>query len=65
MTHWFDELVLDAKAWVGDKPDVVVNAGLSVSGKQHVGRLRGEITLSHLIARSLQQDRKGLECLVL
>ena len=66
MTHWFDELLLDAKAWLRDTQDIVVNAGLSVSGKQHVGRLRGEITLSHLLTRALRADgREALQSLVL
>lgn len=54
------------KAFVGPKQDLVVNAGLSVSGLQHVGRLRGEITLSQLVTRSLQESgRKVLQSLVL
>ncbi len=51
---------------MGDKKDLVVNAGLSVSGLQHVGRLRGEIALSHFLVRSLGEDgRKVLQSLVL
>ncbi len=66
MTHWYDELFLDAKAYVGDKKDLVVNGGLSVSGLQHVGRLRGEITLSQLLVRSLREEgRKAVQSLVL
>ena len=43
-----------------------MNAGLSVSGLQHVGRLRGEITLSQLIVRSLREiGRDVLQSLVL
>jgi len=43
-----------------------VNAGLSVSGLQHVGRLRGEITLSHLLTRSFQEEhRRAIQSLVL
>ena len=43
-----------------------MNAGLSVSGLQHVGRLRGEITLSHLLTRSLQEEhRRTIQSLVL
>lgn len=54
------------KAYVGSKVDLVVNAGLSVSGLQHVGRLRGEIALSHLIARSLREEgRRVVQSLVL
>ncbi len=45
---------------MGEKQDLVVNAGLSVSGLQHVGRLRGEITLSHLLTRSFQQEGRNV-----
>ena len=66
LTHWYDELLEDVKAYVGAKPDLVVNAGLSVSGLQHVGRLRGEITLSQLLTRSLRAEgRNVLQSLVL
>jgi len=58
--------LIDAKAFVGGKKDLVVNAGLSVSGLQHVGRLRGEITLSQFLTRSLHEDgRNTLQSLVL
>jgi len=66
LTHWYDDLLIEAKAIVGDKRDLVVNAGLSVSGLQHVGRLRGEITLSQFLTRSLSEDgRQALQSLVL
>ncbi len=66
MTHWYDELFLDAKAYVGEKKDLVINGGLSVSGLQHVGRLRGEITLSQLLTRSFRDEgRKATQSLVL
>jgi len=56
----------EAKAYVGEKRELVVNAGLSVSGLQHVGRLRGEITLSHLLARALRgAGRPVVQSLVL
>lgn len=43
-----------------------MNAGLSVSGLQHVGRLRGEITLSQFLTRSLREEgRKVMQSLVL
>lgn len=35
-----------------------MNAGLSVSGLQHVGRLRGEITLAQLLTRGLRDERR-------
>jgi len=54
------------KAFVGEKGDLIINAGLSVSGLQHVGRLRGEITLSQFLARSLREiGRDSLQSLVL
>ena len=66
MTHWYDELLLDAKAYVGEKRDLVINGGLSVSGLQHVGRLRGEITLAQLLTRSFREDgRSATQSLVL
>ncbi len=52
--HWFDELYPSVEAFLGRKDAVVCNAGLSVSGLQHVGRLRGEIVLNHLIATRLR-----------
>ena len=52
--------MVQAKAYVGEKRDLVINAGLSVSGLQHVGRLRGEITLSHFLARSLREDGRNV-----
>src|SRR2546428_14037614 len=66
LTHWYDDLLIDAKAYVGEKRDLVINAGLSVSGLQHVGRLRGEITLSQLLTRSFREHRRNaLQSLVL
>ena len=41
---------------MGSKQDLVVNAGLSVSGLQHVGRLRGEIGLVQFLTRSLREE---------
>src|SRR5206468_2926428 len=52
--------------YVGEKRDLVINAGLSVSGLQHVGRLRGEITLSQLLTHSFRDHRRNaLQSLVL
>lgn len=55
MAHWFDELLDQVRAALPEGTDVVVNGGLSVSGLQHVGRLRGEIVLAHVLARSLRE----------
>jgi len=66
LTHWYDDLLVEAKAYVGEKRDLVINAGLSVSGLQHVGRLRGEIALSQLLTRSFREHRRNaLQSLVL
>ncbi len=56
--HWFDELAHSVDAFLASKSKVVCNAGLSVSGLQHVGRLRGEIVLNHFIASHLRDEGK-------
>lgn len=52
--HWFDELYPSIEAFLAGRDTVVCNAGLSVSGLQHVGRLRGEIVLNDFIASRLR-----------
>ncbi len=59
--HWFDELGQSIDSFLRSKARAVCNAGLSVSGLQHVGRLRGEIILNHFIASHLREN--GLEVL--
>jgi len=57
--HWFEELlssILNAKP----KKKLVCNAGLSVSGLQHVGRLRGEVVLPNAIANELRASGKDV-----
>lgn len=56
MVHWFDDLLDHVRPFLGDKRDVVINGGLSVSGLQHVGRLRGEIVLGQCLARALRDE---------
>ncbi|WP_367834521.1 hypothetical protein [Vulcanisaeta sp. JCM 16159] len=36
------------------KDECILNGGLSVSGLQHIGRLRGEIILNSVIAEKLR-----------
>lgn len=55
--HWFDELLDSVAGFARDRNPVVVNGGLSVSGLQHVGRLRGEITLAHALTRALREEK--------
>ena len=54
--HWADELIEEVGTFVKGRKDLVVNSGLSVSGLQHVGRLRGEIVLGDTITRALRDE---------
>ncbi len=65
MVHWFDELLGEVRQAVGvtahdADAGLVINGGLSVSGLQHVGRLRGEIVLSQCLARALRDDGRAV-----
>ncbi|MHA1330570.1 MAG: lysine--tRNA ligase [Candidatus Hodarchaeales archaeon] len=52
--HWVDQLTTDLiQNWPNIK-DFNCNCGISVSGKQHVGRLRGEIVLTNAVTTELQ-----------
>ncbi|MHA1194159.1 MAG: lysine--tRNA ligase [Promethearchaeota archaeon] len=52
--HWIDKLTSDLiENWPGIK-DFICNCGISISGQQHIGRLRGEIVLTNAIANELQ-----------
>ncbi|MGQ4892312.1 MAG: lysine--tRNA ligase [Candidatus Njordarchaeia archaeon] len=57
MKHWVEELAERLLEWWGDeiKEPIILNGGLSVSGLQHVGRLRGEITLNSALKRVLEE----------
>lgn len=59
--HWIDELAdqLYEKLIVRNKGVYVFNGGLSVSGLQHVGRLRGEIILTETLRKIL--SARGLK----
>src|SRR2546426_11498284 len=54
--HWADELIAEITEFVRGRTDLVVNSGLSESGLQHVGRLRGEIGLGDTIARAMREE---------
>jgi lysyl-tRNA synthetase class 1 len=54
--HWADALIEEITGFVRGRGDLVVSSGLSVSGLQHVGRLRGEVVLGNTIARALQEE---------
>ncbi len=57
--HWFDELVERLLPELSkrheEKGYLVINGGLSVSGLQHIGRLRGEILLGEALRRELEK----------
>jgi lysyl-tRNA synthetase class 1 len=59
--HWFDELLLQVEDFLEGKERIVISAGLSVSGLQHVGRLRGEVILANAIAESLRKKEKDVK----
>ncbi|MHA2094943.1 MAG: lysine--tRNA ligase [Candidatus Hodarchaeales archaeon] len=57
MLHWVDKLTEDLIAHWPDNKEFHCNCGISVSGRQHVGRLRGEIVLTNAVVEEL--NRKG------
>ncbi len=59
--HWVDKLAdeLEQRLRKRNKQVYVFNGGLSVSGVQHIGRLRGEILLPETLRRIL--EKRGLK----
>jgi len=57
--HWLDALVdeLEEKLRGRGREVLVFNGGLSVSGLQHIGRLRGEVLIPEAVRREL--ERRG------
>ncbi len=57
--HWLDQLVdrIEGELRERGKEELVFNGGLSVSGVQHIGRLRGEVLLVEAVRREL--ERRG------
>ncbi len=57
--HWFDQLVEkllpELKRRHDEKGYLIINGGLSVSGLQHIGRLRGEVILGEALRRELEK----------
>jgi len=55
--HWVEQLAerVAQRCFEKKKSVCVINGGLSVSGLQHVGRLRGEIVMNDVIARILER----------
>ncbi|MFQ6128677.1 MAG: lysine--tRNA ligase [Thermoplasmata archaeon] len=58
--HWFDVLFPQIEVFLRGKAVVHCSAGLSVSGLQHVGRLRGEVVLTNSISEELRAKGKDV-----
>ncbi len=54
MVHWVEEVASNLERRKREKDIFIGNGGLSVSGLQHVGRLRGEITIVDTVLRVLR-----------
>ncbi len=68
LRHWLHELAdrVEKRAASKGKRDIVVNGGLSVSGLQHIGRLRGEVLIGDGVAIILRKrGYRTLQYLVL
>ncbi|RLE60530.1 MAG: lysine--tRNA ligase [Thermoprotei archaeon] len=57
--HWVETVAKKVEKEFGYKELIIGNGGLSVSGLQHVGRLRGEITLVDAVLQELK--KKGYD----
>ena len=59
--HWVEELAEQVERFLEErrrgKEVYVFNGGLSVSGLQHVGRLRGEVIIPEVVRRILERRR--------
>ncbi len=53
--HWIDELADDIIREWSNLANFNLSSGLSVSGVQHIGRLRGEITLTNTVMLRLRE----------
>lgn len=64
--HWIDKLTDDLIESWEDLKEFNCNCGISVSGQQHVGRLRGEIVLTNSVVNELQnRGYKAIHHLIL
>ena len=52
--HWIEKVAEEVFQRTAGKKTAICNGGLSVSGLQHVGRLRGEVTIVDTVARLLR-----------
>ncbi|MFX0123906.1 MAG: lysine--tRNA ligase [Candidatus Hodarchaeota archaeon] len=54
-SHWIDKLTADLISNWPNLQDFNCNCGISVSGQQHVGRIRGEIVLTNSVVNELKE----------
>ena len=54
-SHWIDKLTTDLITNWPDIQDFNCNCGISVSGQQHVGRIRGEIVLTNAVVNEMKE----------
>lgn len=61
MVHWIYEIAdkVEERAKSLGKKKIILNGGLSVSGLQHIGRLRGEVLIGEAVRKIL--ERRGYE----
>lgn len=62
--HWIDKVATDIEQYWGLTGEIICNGGLSVSGLQHVGRLRGEIVLVDAVRRILEERGRSVRHLL-
>ena len=53
--HWIESIAKQLISKTKEKDTIIGNGGLSVSGLQHVGRLRGEITIVDTVLRMARE----------
>lgn len=64
--HWLTDVLTKLLKFRGEKSIYICNGGLSVSGLQHVGRLRGEVVINDAIVSLLEEKGfKGKHTLIL
>ncbi|MFX1515701.1 MAG: lysine--tRNA ligase [Promethearchaeota archaeon] len=54
-SHWIDRLTTDLMSNWPDVQYFNCNCGISVSGQQHVGRIRGEIVLTNAVVNEIKE----------
>ncbi len=64
--HWIEELADQLEEHVGRDRSrkIIINGGLSVSGLQHIGRLRGEVLIGEGVRRILEARGYSVEQMI-